>query len=75
MSSQIAVGLVGHNGRLGSSVLTALLKHKDLRVVVLHRPSSDLGTIPTGTEKRVLDLEKGSPEEIEKAIEGLQVVM
>ncbi|GFZ49149.1 hypothetical protein JCM24511_06899 [Saitozyma sp. JCM 24511] len=75
MPSQIPVGLIGHNGRVGSAVLTALLKRNDLRVVVLHRPESDVTSIPAGMEKRVLDLEKGSPGEIEKAIEGLQVVI
>jgi hypothetical protein len=80
-SSKLAmttVGLINHNGQLGSAVMSALAPHAqkgDIKLVVLHRPSSDLSKVPHGVETRVLDLEKGDKAELKEAVKGLNIVM
>lgn len=77
-SSTLTVGLLGINGNLGSVLFKHLLsahQAKRLTLVVLHRPSSDLSSVPQGVETRALDLDKGDKEALQKAVKGLQVVM
>lgn len=74
------VGLLGHTGRIGAYALKHLLKaHQEgtIKLIVLHRPSSDVSAnrVPQDVERRVLDLKKGSEGEIKEAVKGLQVLV
>ncbi|WWC90937.1 uncharacterized protein L201_005875 [Kwoniella dendrophila CBS 6074] len=72
------VGFYGHSGRTGVVVTPRLLKARDegkINLVVLHRPSSDISKLPQDLEKRVLDLEKGSEDEIKAAVKGINVLL
>jgi hypothetical protein len=70
------VGLQGHTGRVGAGALQYLLKAHmadEIKLIIVHRPGSDVSMIPAGVEKRELDLANASEEEIKAAVSGLQV--
>jgi len=72
------VALHGHNGNVGSATLSHLIKaHRSgkIKLVMLHRASSDLSTVPSDVEKRVIDLESGDLATNQKAVAGLNIVM
>lgn len=72
------VGLLGHTGRIGSHALKHLvLAHQsgNITLIVLHRPASNIASVPEGIETRVLDLKNGDEEQIKKSVKGLQVLM
>ena len=72
------VALQGHNGRTGSAALKALSAAHGagkIKLVVVHRPGSDVSTIPPGVEARQVDLGQPNAEEIKRAIEGVNVYL
>jgi nucleoside-diphosphate-sugar epimerase len=72
------VGIIGINGNLGSHLfrhIVAAHTAGKLDVVVLHRPSSDVSSVPSGIEKRALDLEKADKAEVQRAVKGLNIIM
>ena len=74
----VTVGLIGHNGSVGKSALAALAeaeKKGNLKLVVIHRPSSETSNIPAGIEKRALDNAKASDAEFDKALAGINVLV
>ena len=70
------IALMGHNGQVGKALLETLvpMHKKTIALVVLHRASSDLSTVPAGVEKRVIDLDKGA-EANAAAVRGLDIVL
>ncbi|WWD18235.1 hypothetical protein CI109_102685 [Kwoniella shandongensis] len=80
--SPIKVGLVGFNGSIGSAILAALVavhKEKKIKLVLLHRESTELSKIAkyvdADMEKRVLALSEEGREKDEVALKDLQVVI
>lgn len=74
----INVGLIGHNGLVGSKVLTQLLHLEQsgkIKITVIHRPTSSTSTIPSGVEARVLDWSKKDGKEFDDAFAGVDVVV
>ncbi|KAL1406660.1 hypothetical protein Q8F55_008366 [Vanrija albida] len=72
------VALLGATGTLGANLLTALAAAHaagNLRLVVLHRASSDVSAVPAGVEKRVLDPGSASEGEIHSALSGVEVLV
>jgi len=72
------IGLLGVSGLLGSHLLAALAAAHEkgtLQLVALARPSSDTSKVPAGVEKRVLDADTASLEEVQRALEGIDVLM
>ncbi|ORY24567.1 hypothetical protein BCR39DRAFT_546505 [Naematelia encephala] len=70
------VALLSHTGYVGSNLLRAFLPaHTDgkIKLVVIHRPSSNVATIPEGIERRILDLDRSSEAEIKAAVDGIEV--
>ena len=73
----LTIGIMGHNGRIGAALSALLVKaHQAARIklVVLHRSSSDISKIPSGIEKRVIDLE-GDVGSLRPAFSGINVMM
>ncbi|WVQ74178.1 hypothetical protein IAR50_003772 [Cryptococcus sp. DSM 104548] len=76
--SPITVGLLGHTGTVGSALFTPLYEaHKkgDLKLVILHRPSSDISKVPSDVDKRVVELEESKVDAIKDATKDLEVVI
>jgi uncharacterized protein YbjT (DUF2867 family) len=51
------IAIIGHNGNVGQKVLPHLIKaHQagQIKLVVLHRPSSAIDSVPSTVEKRVM---------------------
>jgi hypothetical protein len=74
----LTVALLNHNGRLGAAIYAALLplvQHFRIALVVLHRPGSDISSIPPEVETRALDLERGDLAHVRTAVQGINVVM
>ena len=74
------VALIGHNGTVGNNLLPYLVEaHKkgSIKLVILHRPSTELSKIPSdvGIEKRIVELEDGKIDSIKAAVKDLEVVM
>jgi hypothetical protein len=72
------IGLIGHNGNVGSAVLAALLpahKSGSIKLAILHRPSSSTSNIPSDVEKRVIDLEKKDVGALKSAVAGINILM
>jgi hypothetical protein len=77
-SRMLTVALVNHNGRLGRAIYAALLplvQHFRIALVVLHRPDSDISSIPPEVETRALDLDRGDLAHVRTAVQGINVVM
>lgn len=71
------VGLISHTGRIGSATLAPLLaakEHGQIELIILHRASSNLTSIPDDVEKRVVDL-GGEVSAIKSAVAGINVMM
>jgi hypothetical protein len=78
MSHLTTIGLISHTGRISSHIYNPLVKAQEagqVRLVVLHRSSSDISNIPKDMETRVLDLEKEDAGEMGRAIKGINVLM
>ena len=76
--SPITIGLLGHNGLIGATVLQELAPldaSGKVHLVVIHRPASSTETIPAGIEKRSLDLTAADGPAYDEAVKGLQVVL
>lgn len=74
----LSVGLLGATGYMGGpfcSALTAASRRGQLKLVIVHRPSSDTSRYPKDIERRSVDLERGDRTETVRALSGLQVVM
>ena len=72
------VGLQGHTGRIGSAVLKAIIEHHNagkVVLVILHRPGSDLSSVPNGVETREIDLSRPDESKIKAAVKGLNVLV
>lgn len=71
------VGIAGVNGNVGVPAVKALVKAAQegkIDLVVLHRPTTKLDHIQQGSniEFRLLDL-NGAPEDLDKAVKGINV--
>ena len=81
MSSPAAittVGVLGHTGRVGSHLVKHLIEYHrqgKVKLVILHRPSSNISNLPKGVETRMVDLTKDEPDKHLEAVKGLNVVM
>ena len=75
--SHTVIGILGHNGRVGSALLTKLAPYngKSLTVIILHRPSSDLSSVPKGIETRSFDLKSDDGTTFDKAVAGLHILV
>ncbi|WVQ84375.1 hypothetical protein IAT38_006527 [Cryptococcus sp. DSM 104549] len=76
------VALYNHNGLVGKALLHELIKEYDkgtFKLVVLHRPQSDLSALPkdTGIETKAVyvDAPEGHEEDNKKAVAGLNIVV
>jgi len=71
------VGILGHNGLVGAALIPSLVKaHQanQLKLVVLHRATSDVSKIPSGIEKRVIDLAAGV-DAIKSVVKGINILL
>lgn len=72
------VALLGASGQLGSNILAGLVTQHDkgsLKLVVLHRASSDTSRIPASVEKRVLDSDNATAAEVAGALRGVDILV
>jgi hypothetical protein len=72
------VALLAPTGLLGSQLLPVLAaKHKQgvIRLIVLHRATSDVSKVPSDVEKRVFDFAAVTPELLQTALAGVDVLM
>ena len=72
------VGLLSHNGHVGGSILPHLIKAQQsglIRLIVLHRASSDLTTVPDNIEKREITLDEAHIASLKSAVAGIHIVM
>lgn len=72
------VALLGASGDLGSNLLkplAAAAKDGKVNLVVLHRATSDTSNVPSEVEKRVLDADNATVEEIQAALKGVDILM
>jgi uncharacterized protein YbjT (DUF2867 family) len=70
------IAIIGHNGNVGRKVLPHLLKaHQagQIKLVVLHRPSSAIDSIPSSVEKRVIDVT--DPKSLKEVVKGINVLL
>jgi uncharacterized protein YbjT (DUF2867 family) len=70
------IAIIGHNGNVGRKVLPHLLKaHQagQIKLVVLHRPSSAIDSIPSSVEKRVMT--GTDPESLKEVVKGINVLL
>jgi len=70
------IAIVGHNGNVGKKVLPHLIKaHQagQIKLVVLHRPSSAIDSIPTTVEKRVM--EGTDAKSLKEVVKGVNVLL
>ncbi|WVQ74179.1 hypothetical protein IAR50_003773 [Cryptococcus sp. DSM 104548] len=76
--SPVTVGLLAHTGTVGAALFTPLYEaHKrgDVKLVILHRPSSDVSKVPAGVDKRIVELEESKVDAIRGATKDLEVVI
>ena len=74
----LTIALLGHTGNLGSPIFADLIKaHQSgqIKLIVIHRASSDLTSVPADVEKRQIYLESGHLEHNQATIKGINVVM
>jgi nucleoside-diphosphate-sugar epimerase len=74
MSTTIAI--IGHNGNVGKKVLPHLIKaHQagQIKLVVLHRPSSAIDSVPSYVEKRVIA--GTDPDSLKEVVKGVHVLL
>lgn len=72
------VALLSVTGLIGSNLLTALTKaHTEgkIKLIVLHRPSSNVALVPAEVEKRVIDIASASEKEVHAALDGVDILM
>lgn len=72
------VALLSHTGLVGRGLLKPFLAAhvtKQINLVILHRPDSDISSIPNDIEKRVLDLVSNDRDEITAAVEGIEILI
>jgi uncharacterized protein YbjT (DUF2867 family) len=70
------IAIIGHNGNVGKKVLPHLLKaHQagQIKLVVLHRPSSAIDSIPSSVEKRLMDV--SDPKSLKELVKGINVLL
>jgi len=76
----LSIGLLSHNGYVGKPIFKYLLpaaQEGKIHLVVLHRPSSDISSVPAGehVETREVDLETGDLAKNTAAVKGLNIVI
>jgi uncharacterized protein YbjT (DUF2867 family) len=72
------VALLGASGNLGNAILGGLAKQQDagtLNLIVLHRASSDTSRVPPSVQKRVLDSDNASEQDVATALRGVDILM
>ncbi|KAK8844857.1 hypothetical protein IAR55_006707 [Kwoniella newhampshirensis] len=72
------VGLIGHNGTLGKSVLVELAKlhaQGKINLSVIHRPTSNTATIPSDVERRELDYDAEDGPSFDAAVKGVNILL
>ena len=72
------VALMGHTGRTGRPALNHLAEAHaagKIKLIVVHRPSSDTSIVPPGIETRVIDLDKNDEGEIAAAVRGVEIFL
>lgn len=76
------VAIYGASGSLGKATLASLLSSHQaghIKLVILHRPSSDIKSLnlPSDVETRAIDLESDNDDNVTslKAIKGLDVIV
>jgi uncharacterized protein YbjT (DUF2867 family) len=70
------IAIIGHNGNVGKKVLPHLIKAHEagqIKLVVLHRPSSATDSIPSNVEKRVMH--GTNPESLKEVVKGVNVLL
>jgi uncharacterized protein YbjT (DUF2867 family) len=70
------IAIIGHNGNVGRKVLPHLIKaHQagQIKLVVLHRPSSAIDSIPSSVEKRLMDV--SDPKSLKELVKGINVLL
>ncbi len=70
------VALQPHTGRIGSAAFKELLKaHNEGKIVlvVIHRPGSDLSTVPAGVEAREVNLAEPDEAKIKESLKGINI--
>jgi nucleoside-diphosphate-sugar epimerase len=73
------VAIRGHDGNVGRHVLPHLVKaHQQglIRLVILHRPSSDTSKLPSNIELRVIDTDtEEGRKQLPKQLAGINALM
>jgi uncharacterized protein YbjT (DUF2867 family) len=70
------IAIIGHNGNVGKKVLPHLVAaHQagQIKLVVLHRPSSAIDRIPSTVEKRLMN--GTDPESLKEVVTGVNVLL
>ncbi|ORY34816.1 hypothetical protein BCR39DRAFT_514939 [Naematelia encephala] len=68
------VALQGHTGRIGGAAYQALLPGHaagKFKLVIVHRPGSDVSKLPKDVEAREIDFENADEATITKAVQGI----
>lgn len=72
------VALLTATGLLGTQLAKTLGAQdaaSKIKLVVLHRPSSDLSALPASTERRPLDIETATAEDVATALQGVDILV
>lgn len=72
-TSTRTIAFVGHSGRIGKHVVQALSADPSVKLRVLHRPTSDISTLPQGVETRQVDYSDVAA--VTEALRGVHVLM
>lgn len=78
MSDKNVVALYGVTGLLGSGFLKELAKaHEEgkITLIALHRAGSDTSQVPENVEKRILGYGHSTQAHVDKALEGVDIVV
>lgn len=78
MTGTNTVALISASGLLGSAifkVLAALHTENKLKLIVVHRASSKLPSLPKGVESRPLDLNEPTKETVHAALADADLVV
>jgi len=72
------VALLAPTGLLGANLLTSLVeKHNEgkIKLVVLHRATSDVSKVPEGIEKRVFDINTATAEDVQAVLKNIDILV
>ena len=78
----LKVGLLNHNGVVGSTLLKHLLPLTEsssgdarIHLIVFHRPSSDPKSIPPGIDAVMLDLQNDTESTLAVKVQGVEIFL